>query len=468
MVEFKEDTICAIATPVGEGGIGIIKISGPETSAIARTLFFPHKPVHSLKSRHLYYGAVKDPGSGEVIDEVLLSYMAAPHTYTREDVVEINCHSGFAVLSHILELVVNAGARLAEPGEFTRRAFLNGRIDLSQAEAIVELIRSRSEQSLLLANRHLRGDFREKVQSWREKLLGLQAGIEASIDFEEDLTEDFKDEAGGTPALVAKLDAELMLPVAQALESYGRSRVLREGLNLVLAGKPNVGKSSMLNALVGKDRAIVTPFPGTTRDVIEDSFILSGILVRVLDTAGIRHQPDEIESFGIERTMRSVEEADIVLWIVDRSRPVDAEDEAVYRAVSSRQYVAVLNKDDLPAAFPIGEFEERFGRGAPLVALSALNPSDIDGLRNLLNENFLRQPLDRPGSAIIPNLRQKGCLERAFGSLSRVRELLLDGGYPELASVELQAARRELEAILGWNGDDDLLDRIFSEFCIGK
>ncbi len=468
MIEFKEDTICAIATPVGEGGIGIIKISGTESSLIARKLFHPCTSGRTLKPRHLHYGTVRDPQSGEIIDEVLLSYMTAPHTYTCEDVVEINCHSGFAVLNRILETVLRAGARLAEPGEFTRRAFLNGRIDLSQAEAIIEIIRSRSEQSLLAANRHLRGDLRRKAETWRDALLGLQAGIEASIDFEEDLAGEFEDRAGEASVLVRALDDSLITPIADAVESYERGRVLREGLSLVLTGRPNVGKSSLLNALVGKDRAIVTPFPGTTRDVVEECFVLSGILIRVLDTAGIRHHPDKIESFGIEKTMRSVEEADIVLWIVDRSRPLDEEDEAVYRAVSAKRRVAILNKADLPAAFSAGTFEERFGRDAPVVALSALNPPDIDGLRDLLKEHFLRAPLEQPRSAIVPNLRQKGCLEGALECLARARRLLLDGGFRELVSLELQGARKELEAILGWKGDEDLLDRIFSEFCVGK
>ena len=248
--------------------------------------------------------------------------MAAPRTYTREDVIEINCHSGYAVLNRILELVLATGARLAQPGEFTRRAFLNGRIDLSQAEAVIEIIRSRSEQGLLLANRHLRGDFRELIEKWRETLIQAQTRLEAFIDFSEDLAEEAEEEAPAYESLLEELREAVQGPIRAALNKYEEGRVLREGLTLVLVGKPNVGKSSMLNALLGKDRAIVTSAPGTTRDVIEDTFLLHGVQVRILDTAGIRNQPDEIESCGIERTIRSVSEADVVLWLIDHSRPL--------------------------------------------------------------------------------------------------------------------------------------------------
>lgn len=466
MMDFtlRDDTICAIATPIGEGGIGIIKISGPEAFVLARKLFHPFRPVVSFESHRLYHGWIKDPLSGDAVDEVLLSCMAAPRTYTREDLVEINCHSGYAVLERMLGLVLAAGARLADPGEFTKRAFLNGRIDLSQAEAVSEIIHSRSQQGLLLAARNLGGEFRQRVLLWKETLLRLQAGLEAHIDFADDLEED-----SSAPLLdAAVLEAELLQPIAYALDQYRTGRVLREGLTMVLIGRPNVGKSSLLNALLGKDRAIVTPFPGATRDVIEDCFMLSGILVRILDTAGIRRNPDEIESMGIERTFRSVEEADLVLWLIDRSSPLTDEDETVFHSISGAQRLILLNKSDLEPAVSPSEVENRFGTDAPILSISALVPSDVDRLRDWLSETFLRQPIERSRSAIIPNLRQKECLERAMESLSRTRDLLASGAYGELLSFELASARRSLEGILGGEGDDELLDRIFSEFCIGK
>ncbi len=463
-----QDTICAIATPVGEAGIGLIKISGPEALDVALRLFRHRSGSRVLESHRLHHGWITDPGTEEIVDEVLLSYMAGPGTYTREDVVEINCHSGYAVLDRILRLVLASGARLAEPGEFTRRAFLNGRIDLSQAEAVIEIIRSRSEQALLLANRHLRGDFRSIIESWRETILQAQTRIEAFIDFAEDIEEEAEQEEHAFRSLLDEVRTGVMEPLAGVLRRYGEGRVLREGLTLVLVGKPNVGKSSMLNALLGKDRAIVTAAPGTTRDVIEDSFILSGVQVRILDTAGIRNQPDEIESCGIERTLRSVCEADLVLWLIDHSRPLTSEDQKVYEAVRGSRYVVLLNKSDLPPAFAIEKAQDKFAGPAPLLRISAKAPSDIDRLKTFLAETFIRKPVERCRSEIVPNLRQKKCLEEAEAALFRAEGLLASGAYGELAGLELQSARKQLEAILGWENDDELLDRIFSQFCVGK
>lgn len=461
---FRDDTICAIATPVGEGGIGIVKIGGPGALPVARLLFRPRRPVESLESHRLYYGWIVDPATGETVDEGLLSYMAAPHTYTREDVVEINSHSGYAVLARILELVLAAGARLAEPGEFTRRALLNGRIDLSQAEAVAELVHARSLRGVLHANRHLRGEFREKIQQWREILLDLQSQAEAHIDFAEDIEEGPSETA---PSACDLLE-EVLRSVAGAIESYRSGRVLHEGLAIALVGKPNVGKSSLLNALVGRDRAIVTPFPGTTRDVIEDSFTLDGIEVRVLDTAGIRREPDEIESYGIERTMRIVGEADVVLWLVDGSRPLDAEDDAVFRSLREKRCLVLLNKNDLPPETTPEDLEDRFGTERPIVRISALNPADVERLRGVLAESCLRRPIETGRTAIVPNLRQKDCLERAEASLKKAREHLAGGCFDDLASLELASARKELDAVLGRDGGDELLDRVFSRFCVGK
>jgi tRNA modification GTPase len=400
------------------------------------------------------------------VDEVLLSYMAGPRTYTREDVVEINGHSGYAVLDRLLRLVIQAGARLASPGEFTRRAFLGGRIDLSQAEAVIDLIHSRSEKSLALAARQLQGEFRDRILQWRESLLHLQALMEASMDFSEDLEEE-KDEDLEFP--IQELESRLIHPLQEMVAQYDRGRVLREGFTLVLVGKPNVGKSSLLNALLGKDRAIVTETPGTTRDVIEDAFVLSGILVRILDTAGIRHAPDAIEALGIERTLHSVADADAALWLLDQSRPLTAEDDTVYGSIASRPHLVLLNKHDLPPVVTVEEVQRRYPASTRILELSALNPQDIGTLREHLATHFLKQPLDADRSVLLSNLRHRDCLVQAVEALLRARDLLASRGYGELATEELRSARRQLEAILGWEGsDEELLDRIFSQFCIGK
>ena len=458
-----EDTICAIATPIGEGGIGIIKISGPEALNIAAKLFRPGKTSHSFESHRLLYGAILDSNSREVVDEVLLSFMAGPHTYTREDVVEINCHGGHLVLGRVLELALQAGCRLAEHGVFTRLAFLNGRIDLSQAEAVLDIIHSRSEQSLLMANRHLRGDFRERIVAWRDQLFRLHTEVEAFIDFSDDLEE----EPAQSQSLAQRLE-DVTLPLEQVLANYDHGRILRQGLTLVLAGKPNVGKSSLLNALLGKDRAIVTPIPGTTRDVIEDSFLLSGVLVSILDTAGIRLKADGIESIGIEKTLASVAEADVVLWLLDQSQPLTDEDDRVFAAVGSRPHVVLLNKSDLPALITATEVMERYGLSRPAISLSVFNRADIENLRTHLIDNFLKRPLQMSSSAIVPNLRQKTCFEQAVESLHRAQQLVAESSYTELVSMELHAATRCLDRVLGMEADDDLLDSICSQFCIGK
>lgn len=460
----NHDTISAIATPLGEGGIGIIKISGPDASTIASRLFRPRKFAHPLKSHQLYHGWIVDPDSQEVVDEVLLSFMASPHTYTREDLVEINCHSGFMVLNQILELVLRSGARLAEPGEFTRRAFLSGRIDLSQAEAVLDVIHSRSQQSLTLAGRHLRGDFRDRILGWRDQLFQLQAEIEAFIDFSDDLDED----ANESSFLLHSLEEELINPLEQMLKSYESGRILREGLTLVLVGKPNVGKSSLLNVLLGKNRAIVTHLPGTTRDVIEDSFLLSGVLIKILDTAGIRLKPDTIESMGIERTLASVAEADAVLWLIDQSQPLSDEDDRVFQTISGRRYIILLNKSDLPSVVSVDEVKRRYDSTAPVLKLSVFDPVHVEKLREYLTNTFLRRPLEINRSAMIPNLRHKACFEQALASLLRARELVEDGSYTELVSLEIHSARKNLDTVLGLEADEGLLDSIFSNFCIGK
>ncbi len=459
-----EDTICAIATPVGEGGIGIVKISGPSSLAIAGKLFRHGRPGRSFESHRLHHGWIHDPQSGHPVDEVLLGYMAAPHTYTREDVVEINCHSGFAVLDSILSLVLTAGARLAEPGELTRRAYLNGRIDISQAEAVIDIIHSRSQQSLLMASRHLQGGLRDRILTWRESLLGLQAELEAHIDFYEEMDDD----PAQWTRLADHLERDVISPLEAMLQHGESGRIVREGLSVALVGKPNVGKSSLLNALLGRDRAIVTPRPGTTRDVVEDSFLLRGVLVRILDTAGIRHQPDEIESMGIERTLRSVAESDVVLWLIDRSCPLTEEDDSVHRALASSRTVLVLNKSDLASAVNLSDVQERYVTDAPGIELSALIPSDIVRLRDLLATTFLRMPVEICQSRIMPNLRQKEGLEQAMASAIQAAGLMREGQSGELASMELGAVRRHMESVIGWNTDDDLLDHIFSRFCIGK
>lgn len=463
-IPFDQDTICAIATPPGEGGIGIVRMSGPRAHSICETLFHPRYGSFPLRSHRLYYGWIKDPHTHTTVDEVLVSHMAAPRTYTREDLVEINCHSGYAVLQRILELVLRAGARMAEPGEFTRRAFLNGRIDLSQAEAIADVIQSRCEKSLEVAGRHLEGALGNKVQQWQESLLQLEAETEAFLDFSEDLHGDDGESSPQRSAIMR----ELLEALKAAIQESERGRVLREGLTLALVGKPNAGKSSLLNALVGRDRAIVTPFPGTTRDVIEDSFILSGVQVRILDTAGIRHGPGTIESLGIERTLSSVQQADVVLWLMDQSRPLDDQDDLVHQCIGHKVHRILLNKKDLEPRMTSQEVEERYHPSSPPLPLSTFHREDLERLRHLLAREFVQKPLEGFESMIVPNVRQGACLREAHEALEKAARLMDGEGFGELIILELERARKKLDEILGGGEDEDVLDRIFSQFCIGK
>lgn len=463
-VKLYEDTICAIATPMGEGGIGIIKISGPEAFTVASKLFRPQKPSRFLKPYQLCHGWIVDPDSQDIIDEVLVSSMTAPGSYTREDVVEINCHGGFLVLNQIMQLILRHGPRLAEPGEFTRRAFLAGRIDLSQAEAVLDMIHSRSQRHLQAAAAHLKGEFRDRILTLRGHLLQLQTAIEASIDFTDDVEEDLVT----SDSLLIRLEEQLLSPLSDMLDHYREGRILREGLKIALVGRPNVGKSSLLNALVQKDRAIVTPFPGTTRDIVEDSFLLGGVLVTILDTAGIRAEPDMIESIGIKRTFLAVAEADIVLWLIDQSRHLDTDDEEIFQSIATTQFVIILNKSDLPIAVNADEITERYCRDRSVVSISALNQEDVERLRSYLLESFLRQPMEMSRSALVPNLRHKNCLEHSLQALIRGKQLIESKSFPELISLEIHSARRHLDRLLGLEVEEDLLDSIFSQFCIGK
>ncbi|OIP89620.1 MAG: tRNA uridine-5-carboxymethylaminomethyl(34) synthesis GTPase MnmE [Syntrophobacteraceae bacterium CG2_30_61_12] len=459
-----DDTICAPATTPGEAGIGIIKLSGPEAVAIVQPLFETNPATCRWQSHRLYYGWIRDPDTDCRVDEVLVSCMRAPHSYTGEDVVEINCHSGFAVLNRILQLVLAGGARLADPGEFTRRAFLSGRIDLTQAEAVADIIRSRSERSLEIAGRQLRGELRGQVGQWRELGLDLQARIEAGLDF----TDDLDQEPRWRPPLMAAIQDRLLPEINQLIEHYSEQRILRDGLALVLVGRPNVGKSSWLNALVGKERAIVTPIPGTTRDVIEDSLNLAGVQVKILDTAGIRGQADPIEAIGIERALESLGRADLALWLIDRSEPLSAADDLIHRHLQGRPWIGILNKSDLPAALTMAAIHERYQPGLGLLELSALDPEAPARLKDHLRNQLLDGIFATGTRPFVPNLRQQQALAAAAAALRRAAALANEGGYPELINSELEACRKCFDAILGTAADGDLLDRIFSQFCIGK
>ena len=457
-----EDTIAAIATPIGAGGIGIIKMSGPEAWAIGRHLFHLSGSPQTIESHHLYHGHIVEPETHKTVDEVLISFMRGPSTYTREDVVEINCHSGLAVLDRILELVIRAGARLAEPGEFTRRAFLNGRIDLTQAEAVLDLVNSKTRRSLHLASEHLKGGLQTIIIELRGHLLDTLAMVEAAIDFPEEDLEILEE-----GALAVRVRQQVKDPITKLLEQYEDGRILREGLSVIIAGKPNVGKSSLLNTLLRSNRAIVTPVPGTTRDVIEESLSLRGIPLRLADTAGLRQADDLVEELGMEFTRERLAQADLVLFVLDRNSPLDSEDLQIYDDINSKPRVVVLNKIDLDPHPDFATISDRFP-GETIVEISALHGDGLEQLKDAVFHTILGRRLDTETSVVAPNLRHKLCLEKSLEAVNRALVLLEGQSSAELIALEVQEALAHLGEVVGVTTTEDLLDQIFSQFCIGK
>jgi len=455
------DTIAAISTPLGEAGIGIIRVSGPDADNIAQTLFRPKHPRCQFISHHLYLGQIVDPDSREIVDEVLLTLMRGPRTYTREDVVEIHCHSGWGVLQRLLELTLDCGARLARPGEFTLRAFLSGRLDLTQAEAVLEVIQARTDAGVRVAAEHLQGRLGRGLQQIRETLLDFLAQVEAALDFPE--------ETGEVPAV--KLAAALV-PTLKALEAlaatYQEGRLLREGLLVVIAGRPNVGKSSLLNRLLARDRAIVTEIPGTTRDLVEEVITLEGMAVRFSDTAGLRRAQDQVEELGIQRTRERLGQADLVLYLVDGSVPLSREARQDLEEIGARPGLAVINKVDLPQKLTPSELTA--ATTLPVIKISALTGEGIAELKKRIIELTLKGGLNTTGE-IVTQARHHQHLQNCLGYLAQALELLGPGEPAppwELVALELQAAIRELGEITGQEVGDDVLDRIFGEFCLGK
>jgi tRNA modification GTPase len=456
------DTIAAISTPVGAAGIGIIRISGPEAFSVAEHIFKPKKPVGRLQSHRLYLGRLIEPRSGETIDEVLLTCMYAPNSFTRQDVVEINSHSGYLLLSRILRLVLDSGVRQAEPGEFTLRAFLNGRVDLTQAEAVADLINSRSEKGLQMAARQMQGMLGKEIRELRGEVLELSAHVETAIDFPEE-------DAEIMPAdRLADIVENRLLPRLEALIRSGASnRMWIDGIDTVLAGCVNVGKSSILNLLLDESRAIVTPVPGTTRDVIESVISIDGLPVKLADTAGFRQAPDEIEALGMEFSRRRLGQAELVLVVIDRSRAIEAGDMEIIDRCRNKNTLIVINKEDLPAVLD----EESLARSypdIPRVSISARTGAGLQRLKSAILRIVAARDSGSMCSHAAANARHVNALERALRSLAAAADTSRRGAPMEIIASELSDCIGTLGEITGENTTTDLLDSIFSRFCLGK
>lgn len=455
------DTIAAIATAMTNSGIGIIRISGPEALSVADRVFRPKKEGKVLSKEKTYtvhYGTICD--GDEVIDEVLVVIMRGPGSYTAEDTVEIDCHGGVLVMRRILETVLKHGARMAEPGEFTKRAFLNGRIDLSQAEAVIDVIQSKNQYALKSSVSQLKGSMSRKVKDLREKLLYEIAFIESALDDPEHISLE-----GYPEALYSKLQP-IKEELSRAIGSFDNGRVLTEGVKTVILGKPNAGKSSLMNVLVGEERAIVTDIAGTTRDTLEENIRLNGISLNVIDTAGIRETEDIVEKIGVDKAKNIADEADLIIFVADGSRPLDGNDEQIIELIRDRKAIVLLNKTDLTMVLSEEELREKTGK--PVIPVSAKEQKGIDKLEEQIKEWFLHGEIDFNDEVMITNVRHKTAMSEALKSLELVERSIEDGMPEDFFSIDLMNTYEQLGTIIGESLEDDLVNEIFSRFCMGK
>lgn len=459
MKEF--DTICGIATPLGEGGISIIRVSGSDSLKVINKIFKGKNSsdILDMKSYTMRYGYMCDIDSKVEIDEVIISYMKGPRSFTAEDVVEVNCHGGVVSTGRVLEEIIKVGARIAEPGEFTKRAFLNGRIDLSQAEAVMDIIRAKTDLSMKSAVMQSNGALSKEIGKLREYMLNTLALIEYSVDF----TEDDEEPDETIPIRVQEQLTVAIEDMKKLLEGANEGRIIRDGLKLAIIGKPNVGKSSLLNCLLKEKRAIVTDIPGTTRDIIEEFISLDGIPVKITDTAGIRETEDEVEKIGVEKSREKIDEADLVVLMLDSSRPLEDEDREIIEKVKDKKYVVLMNKNDLEKKISDEDIKELKN----IIYISAKTGFGIDELKKKVKDLFFNGEVDSE-SMIISNNRHKQALYRALENCEEALDRVKSNEYLDLISIYVTSALKALGEITGSELEEDLINKIFSEFCVGK
>ncbi len=457
----QKETIAAIATPEGKGGIGIIRVSGSQAEEICHALFRPKKRTAPLETHRLYHGEIVSPETGTVLDEVLAVLMKSPRSYTGEDTLEIHCHGGPLILRNVLEAVIKTGARPAEPGEFTKRAFLNNRLDLSQAEAVMELIEAKTARGLEVALSHLGGDLSVKTRSLRASLIEILAYLETAIDFAEEDTEPLDTE--DLAQKIGRVDDDIRSIIA----TYGEGKIHREGVTAVITGKPNVGKSSLLNRLLGEKRVIVATTPGTTRDFIEETVAIGGLPVTFVDTAGIRDTREEIESEGIARVWEKAEAADVVIILLDGSEALTKEDREIIDRNRGKTVALVVNKSDLPQKLTANYLRNEIPETEPLW-ISAKYGEGIPEMKEKIHSLVCHESEGENPDIIVTDLRHKRALEEALANCLAAGEGIAGGFSPELPALEIREALDHLGEILGETTTEEVLDRIFSRFCIGK
>jgi tRNA modification GTPase len=457
----NSDTIAAVATAMSPSGIGIIRISGDEALSVIDRIYRPkygHKKISMCESHTIHYGYIYD--DNELVDEVVVLLMKAPNSYTKEDTVEIDCHGGVYVMKRVLETVLSHGARPAEPGEFTKRAFLNGRIDLTQAESVIDVINAKNEYSLQSSLSQLKGAISVEISSIRKEIIHEIAFIESALDDPEHINLD------SYPQSIHITVDNIIKKITNIMESFENGRFLKEGINTVIVGKPNVGKSSLLNLLVGQDRAIVTDIAGTTRDVLEEQINLNGIILNLMDTAGIRDTEDVVERIGVDRARDYAAKADLVIYVIDASSELDGDDYEIIKLLSDKQAVILLNKSDLSVKITEEDIKERINK--PIISFSAKENKGLKNLEETISHIFFRGELKYNDEIFSVNVRQKNSLKLSLDYLLNVIKSVEDGMPEDFYSIDLMGAYEELGKIIGESVEDDLVEEIFSKFCMGK
>lgn len=457
----SEDTIAAVATALGEGSIAVVRVSGPEAVDTVAKVFRSKTDLRTVPTHTVHYGWIVEPADERVLDEVLVTVMKGPRSFTAEDVVEVSTHGGIVAVKSVLELLLRSGARMAEPGEFTKRAFLNGRIDLAQAEAVIDLIRSKSERAFQLARKQSEGALSKQIVPLRGKLIELLAHVEVNIDYPE------HDVAEVTAGVVRETCGSVLDRVNGLLKTADEGKILREGIVTAIVGRPNAGKSSLLNALAKDNKAIVTDIPGTTRDIVEESISLGGIPLRLLDTAGIRETSDVVERIGVERSRSALNDADLILLVINRHEPLHEDERELLAQLRDRPSIVVVNKIDLPGHLDMVEVERAYG-AERIVYLSAKEGTGLDELEKAVSRMFFSGSVEASDLTYVSNARHIAALHQAKKSLEDAIQAAGEGVPVDLIQIDIAASWEALGEIVGDTAGESLLDQIFSQFCLGK
>lgn len=456
------DTITSISTPMGEGAIGIVRLSGVDAVNIADKLYRGKGPLEHVPSHTINYGHIVDPETNEVVEEVMVSVLRAPKTFTREDIVEINCHGGILTINRVLELTMTHGARIADPGEYTKRAFLNGRIDLSQAEAVMDFIRSKTDRASKVAMNQIEGRLSDMIKRQRQSILEILAQVEVNIDYPE-----YDDVEDATTEVLLEKSNQIKSEINKLLDTGTQGKIMREGLATVIVGKPNVGKSSMLNNLIQDNKAIVTEVPGTTRDTLEEYVNVRGVPLRLVDTAGIRETEDIVERIGVERSRKALGEADLILFVLNYNESLTEEDRKLYEVIKNEDAIVIINKMDLDKQLDISEVKEMVG-DMPIIQTSMLKQEGIDQLEIQIRDLFFAGDVQNQDMTYVSNSRHISLLKQARNSIQDAIDAAEAGVPMDMVQIDLTRTWEILGEIIGESASEELINQLFSQFCLGK